>query len=132
MLETALVMTLLLGTLMGVCDFGQALFLHQGLVNQARYGVRYAAVNYTNLDVVKNRVVYNSNEAPPVPYGGPVPPGYLGLLPSMVTVTRVGENTNDDRITITISNYPYNFYSPWLANAFRMAPITLVAPVEVP
>lgn len=125
MLEAALVLTLLVGTSLTTVDFGQVMFVHQALVNQARDVARYGSANFSDLNALKNLVVYNM-AAPP----SPAPPGFLGLTPSMVTVTRSGQNTNDDRLVIEIENYPFTFYSPWLAGSQKMKKIVASYPIE--
>jgi len=129
MVETSLVLLLFLVMLVGMLDFGQVFFIHQALVNQARLGARYGSVHFDDLAKVKNMVVYGSSVPPPVDGQGFLPPGYLGLTAAMVDVTRTGAG-NDDRIVITISNFPFHFFTPWMEETLKVRKITASYPVE--
>ncbi|MGC8947107.1 MAG: TadE/TadG family type IV pilus assembly protein [Anaerolineae bacterium] len=54
-MEFALILTLLLLFLMGILDFGRALFIYTSLFNAAREGARWGAVHPWNPDGVVNR-----------------------------------------------------------------------------
>src|SRR2546428_2376629 len=87
--ETGLILIVFLGVFIGILDFGQFLYIHQGLVERARTGIRWAAVNgaggnLTNWQTqVQNVVAYNTPTAPPGG-GGAV---FFNLTTSMVTAT---------------------------------------------
>src|SRR5579872_6979557 len=62
MVESALVLIVTMGLILGTCDFGQFLYLHQSLTERARAAARYGAVNsYTwpGTDI-QNMAVYNT------------------------------------------------------------------------
>ncbi len=56
--------------------------------------------------------------------------GILGLEPANVNVTRSGQGTTDDRITVTISGYQYNLITLGWAGSYNGKPITVSIPVE--
>jgi hypothetical protein len=123
--EGALVLLLFAGILIGILDLAQMLFVHQAFEERARNAVRYAAVRTFDADAAKNMVLYNQ---PTAPVGQS---GYLGLTSSMVQVTRQGAaSTNDDRIVLTISNYPYEFFSFYIAGRATGKPIQVSIPFE--
>ena len=127
LIESALVILVLLCTLLGIIDFGQVLFFHQTLVERARAGVRWAAVqNPIVSDNVKNYVVTNTSDGSGTPILG-------NLTNSNVTVTQTGTAGCDDaRVTVQIVNYPFQFFSPILARTFVNKPIIETLPWEAP
>ena len=127
LVESALVILVLIATLLGIVDFGQVLFFHQTLAERARAGVRFAAVSSPlNTDQVKNFVVYNNSAGA----GAPV---LSGLTTSMVVVVQDGTQGCDDaRVTVTIVNYPFQFFSPWIARTFVNKAIVETLPWEAP
>jgi len=122
--EGALVLTVVIFVLIGIVDVGQVLVLHQGLVERVRAGARWGVVNSFNVTKIKNVVVY----ADPDPGGTPKP--LLRLAPSMVTATLAGAGTPEARITVTITNYPFRFFTPWIAKAYTARPIRVSMPAE--
>jgi Flp pilus assembly protein TadG len=125
-IEAALVMVVFLVTVIGILDIGQVLFIHQGLVERARNGARYGIVNSYDETQIRNVVLYNQ---PTAPDNGSS--GFLGLTASMVSVQRGGTpGASDDRVTVTISNYPYQFFTPLLAGSFTARPIIASLPME--
>lgn len=127
MVEAALVALAFIAVLIGVFDLAQVLFIHQSLVERARNAARYTAAHDYDPQTAVNMVLYNQ---PTAPEGGGT--GFLGLTPAMVSATREGAGTADDRLVVVISNYPYRFFSPWIAGVFYGKPIRIVAPVEAP
>lgn len=102
MLEMALVFLVFAGMMLGAFDFGQFLFIHQALVERARWALRYAVANYqastdstadTTADATcistglttcaQNEMLYSSSKAGTS--------GYFGLTSSMVTVTQLSQ-----------------------------------------
>lgn len=127
MVESALVLMTLIAIVSAILDFGQVLFLHQGLVNRVRAAARYGAVHWTELDAVRNIVLYNSPTRP-----DPTPAtGFLGLTSSNVVVTRQNVDSNEERIVVRIQNYPFKFFTPWLSGLYRGREIVATAPVEI-
>jgi len=48
----------------------------------------------------------------------------------MVAVQNLGANTNDARIQVTISGYPINFISPYIAQQFNNRPVIVCLTAE--
>jgi hypothetical protein len=124
-LEGALVLLLFLGILIGILDVAQVLFVHQAFTERARNALRYAAVRPFNATEAQNLVLYNQTAAPD---GNPG--GYLGLTRSMVNVERRGAGTGDDRVVVTISGYPFEFFSFYIAGRATGKPIIASMPYE--
>lgn len=126
--EGILILLLMIAILIGVLDFGQLMFLHQTLAERARGAARYAALNPTNFDGARNLVVFGNAVAPSG--STDTTKGFWGLTTSMVSVVRNNQNTNEDEVIVTISSYPFQFFSPWIAGAVRGKPIVASSPVE--
>ncbi len=122
LVETALVLLPFVLTLTGVFDVGQVLFFHATLHERAQAGVRYAIVHSYDAQTIQNFVVYNA----PAPNGHAL----FGLQTSMVSVTRLDQGTQSDRIEVRIANYPVAFYSPLLARYHLLPVFRAVMPVE--
>jgi len=66
MIETALIFIIFASLLLGIMDFGQFLFIHQALVERARYAARWGAVtNPSDSAAITNMVLYNQPSSPP-------------------------------------------------------------------
>ncbi|HXG33232.1 MAG TPA: TadE/TadG family type IV pilus assembly protein [Bryobacteraceae bacterium] len=127
MLEGALVALAFLAVLIGIFDVGQILLVRQTFVARVRSAVRYGAVHPDDIPGIRNIVLYGQTTTP-----AGSPPGILGLTPSMVMVSRNDAGTNEDRIVVSIVNYPYRLFSPWIAGPLAAAPVTATHPVEAP
>lgn len=125
--EAALVTLVFLAILIGILDLAQVLFIHQTFVARARGAVRYAAVSNYDPNAVKNMVLYGQPAAPPGSTSG-----IFGLSPAMVSVARNDAGTNEARIVVTITGYPYRLFSPWIGQAFTGRPIVASVSVEEP
>ena len=126
MLETALVFTLLLTMILFIVDMGRVLLTQQFISERARVGARNAALNNWTATDVANFVVYNSTTAPPG--GGP---GYLGLLPSQVSLTQFADSGNNDaRYKVTVQGVPLFTWVPYLAGRYTAPTITATMPVQ--
>ena len=110
--ESGLVMLLFLPVLIGVMDFGQFLYLHLSLTERTRAAAHYGAITtYTDGSDIANVAIYND---PAGAANGATP-----LLPNLqstdankdgyVSVTLTSPGTDDARIRVTITNYPYSF-----------------------
>ena len=128
--EGALCLLTFIALVVGTLDLGQMLFFHQALVERVRGAVRWSSVHQWDGtgDQVRNMVLFARSDDP-----GDGTPGFLGLTRDNVDVNHIdgtAENPNDQRITVTIRNYRYNFFSPWIAGSFTDAnPISESAPV---
>ncbi len=123
--EAGLILGAVLFTLIGILDLGQVLVFHQGLAERVRTGARWAAVNPYDPTQIKNVVVYNN----PVPPAGAKP-----LLPylstDLVTTSFLDPDSPEARITVVVSNYPFRFFTPLIAGAFKAKPIAACLPIE--
>jgi len=127
MVEGALVIPLFTGLLIGIFDLGQVLFIRQTFVARVRNAVRYAVVNAYDETAIKNVVLYGLATAP----AGSTT-GAFGLTAGMVSVARSDVGTSEQRIVVTISGYPYRFFSPWIHGAFSGRAIVASLPLESP
>jgi len=123
LVEAALTMPLFIALLFSLFGMGWVMFFHQTLAFQARNAARYGAVNPGNLAAVKNLVLYNQTAAGS---GATV----LGLQAANVTVTRTGQGTSQDRITVLISGYQYTLFVLGWAGNYTGRNITVSMPVE--
>jgi Flp pilus assembly protein TadG len=127
MLEGALVLMIFLSFLIGTLDFAQFLYFHQSLVERVRMAARYGAVNPTNTDAIRNMAVYN--KAVPSDSDTAIVPN---LTTAMVAVSSLSAGTSEARVSVTISNYPFQFFSPLIAGANTAKPITATMVSEAP
>jgi Flp pilus assembly protein TadG len=112
MVEAGLIMLIFLPVLIGIMDFGQFLYLHLSLTERTRAAAHYGAITtFTDGSDIANVAIYND---PAGSANGATP-----LLPNLqgadstkngyVTATLTGAGTDDARIRVTITNYPYYF-----------------------
>jgi Flp pilus assembly protein TadG len=139
MLESALVMLIFLPVLIGIMDFGQFLYFHQTLSDRVRAAARYGAVHPcadpNNCVEAINVAIYND------PAGSAN--GATAVLPNIndpsreaqdankatVTATIADAGTDDARIRVTVSNYPYVFLI--LPSSLNRRTITDTEPYEI-
>lgn len=127
MVEAAIIFVAFVFMLVGIFDFGQFLFVHQALVERARYAARWGAVNDpTDTTSITNMVLYNQSTTPQT--GTPT---YFNLSSSNVSVTNPGSGTNDYRLTIQISGYSYLVLSPYIAGTYTGIPVTVSVPLGI-
>lgn len=129
--ETAFIFTTFAFMLIGAFDFGQFLFIHQALVERARSAARWGAVNDpTNHTSIQNMVLYNQSTAPGNwDEHSNNQSGYFGLTSDMVQVSDPGSGTNDYRLVVFITNYPYTVLSPYIGGTHVGPNITLSYPI---
>jgi Flp pilus assembly protein TadG len=112
LVESGLVMLVFLPVLIGVMDFGQFLYLHLSLTERTRAAAHYGSITtFTDGSDIANMAIYND---PAGAANGATP-----LLPNLqttdstkdgyVTATLTSAGTDDARVRVTITNYPYNF-----------------------
>ena len=122
LVELAFIFTVFTFMLIGVFDFSQFLFIHQSLVERARYACRWGVTsNPTNTTAIQNMVLYNESTAGTN--------GYFGLTSSMVQVSNPGSGTDDYRVVVFITNYPYVILSPYIGGTYSGPDITMSCPV---
>jgi len=123
MVELTLIFLVFFCLLMGAFDFGQFLFIHQALVERARFAARWGIAAYpapTNTEI-QNMMIYGQSTAGT--------DGYFGLTSGMVTVTSSNPNTWNARISILVSNYPYKMLSPYIAGSYTGPNISVIVPL---
>ena len=125
--EAALVTLVFLATLIGIFDLAQVLFIHQTFVARARSAARYGVLNPDNTDGIQNMVLYGQTTVPSGQTSG-----IFGLTSAMVTASRIDTGTNEERIVVTIANYPYRLFSPWIGQVFTGRPVVASFSVETP
>jgi Flp pilus assembly protein TadG len=111
--ELALIFVVVLSMLIGALDFGQFLYIHQSLTERAREGVRYG-VTTSPVDTtgVQNMVLYGQATQPTGAAGT------FGLTSAMVIVSTPDAGTDDYRVSVKVTNYPYTIFSPWIAGSY--------------
>jgi Flp pilus assembly protein TadG len=123
--ETALIYLVFACMLIGAFDFGQFLFVHQALVERARYAARWGAINDpTDSTSITNMVLYYQAAAPPSGTAS-----YFSLTASNVTVTNPDSGTNANRLNVQISGYPFVVLSPYIAGSYTGPPVTVSVPL---
>jgi Flp pilus assembly protein TadG len=123
--ETALIFVVFFGMLIGAFDFGQFLFIHQALVERARYAARWGAINDpADSASITNMVLYNQGATPPVGTAS-----YFNLTAANVTVTNPGSGTDDYRLNLELSGYSYAVFSPYIAGSHTGPRITVSVPL---
>jgi Flp pilus assembly protein TadG len=120
LVEFALVATMLMMLIMGMIDFGRALYTKNSLTNAAREGGRFAAVQ---TDVksreadIKNVVITHMS-----PFGG------AALTAAQITVTYNEPSGTVESTTIEIA-YPFEPITP-IAGLIGLDPLTLKASAQ--
>lgn len=123
--ETALIFLVFAIMLLGAFDFGQFLFIHQSLVERARYAARWGAINDpTDSASITNMVLYNQTTSPNQSTGS-----YFNLTAENVSVTNPGSGTDEYRLTLIISGYSYTVLSPYIAGRYTGPRITVSVPL---
>jgi hypothetical protein len=133
--ETALILVTNLSMILFILDMGRILLTEQFIAERARVGVRSAVVNNWSATQVANFVVYGSassssnnggnsqNSAPQ--------PGFLGLLPSQVTLTTYADSgIGDARYQVTVQGVPLATFVPFIAGQYHAPSITATMPVK--
>ena len=124
LVETSLVLVIFLLTLIGIADIGQFMFQHASIVERVRAGLRYGVITYDPA-AIRNVVLYGT----PTPVAGTTPSFHLTA--SMVEVSRLDANAIEDRVKITVSNYPVEFFTPFIARQVTGKPIVAIQSVEL-
>jgi len=126
MVEFSIIGVLFFVLLIGIVDFGQFLFVQQGIVERARYAARWGALNDPgDSTAIQNVVLYMQ---PTVPTGA-VPA--FGLTSSNVTVTTADAGTDNYRLMIKISSYKLTTLSPYLAGSYTGPAINVTVPLGI-
>ena len=126
LVETGFVFIIFAFMLMGAFDFAQFLFIHQALVDRARSAARWGALSDpTNTSAIQNMVLYNQTTAPVGASSG-----IFGLTSSMVQVSTQDTSSSDNyRLTVLITNYPYQMISPIIGGTYNGPNILISFPI---
>jgi len=125
LLEMALIYLVFACLLIGAFDFGQFLFVHQALVERARYAARWGAINDpTDTASIKNMVRYFQATSPAAGT-----PSYFNLTDGNVTVANNGSGTDQNRLDLTISGYSFTVLSPYIGGNLPGIPVTISVPL---
>jgi hypothetical protein len=135
LVESVLVTLVFLTVVIGMIDIGQILFIHQSLVERVRATLRYGATQPYDSMMLENMILYNQPTVPVSETDGPdapPPSGFLGVTRDMITVSRQDATLNEDRLVITVQDYPFHFFTPFVAGAYSGKPIQGSTPYESP
>ena len=118
LVEYAIAATVFLTAMFAVIEFGRALWVHNALADAARRGARYAVMHSaTDLDKVKNVVVYDNED-------GGSQPMVTNLTPDNVTVNYSNLAVNRGTVTVSITNYQFQFAVPIVGTTITMPSYT--------
>ena len=122
--ESALIFLVFACLLLGAFDFGQFLFVHQALVERARYAARWGAItDPTDSTSITNMVLYNSATGSGT--------GYFNLTSANVFVTNPGAGTDNYVLNVKLSGYKYVRVSPYIAGSYTGPQINVSVPLGI-
>ena len=130
LLEATLVTLSFFIILVGIIDVGQVLFVHQSIVERVRGAIRYGVVHDYDATAIRNKVLYDQATLPDGSDPDDPPAGFLGLTAANVAVSREDATFNEDRLIVTVSDYSFSFFTPFIAGHYRGKPITASMPFE--
>ena len=114
LVEFAIGVTVFATALFGVIEFGRALWTHNALTDAARRGARYAVLHTSgDISQVKNVVVYGN----PAGTGNPM---LQNLTTANVNVSYSGFGLNDGTVTVSITNYQFQFVIPIVGTSITL------------
>jgi len=118
LVEFAIGATVFLTAMFAVMEFGRALWAHNALADAARRGARYAVTHAASDSAqVKNIVVFGD------PAGGSQPlVNNLGI--GNVDVSYNGYGLNDGTVSVSITNYQFQFVIPIVGTTITMPSYT--------
>lgn len=118
LVEFAIAATVFLTCMFAVIEFGRALWVHNALSDAARRGARYA-VTHTAADEakVKNVVVYGDPN-------GTGQPLVNNLTTSSVQVVYSSYGLNKGTVSVSITNYQFQFVVPIIGTTIQMPAYT--------
>ncbi|MEN3329214.1 MAG: hypothetical protein V7638_4021 [Acidobacteriota bacterium] len=124
LVEFAIGVTVFLTAMFGVLEFGRALWVHNALSDAARRGARYATMHSpTDIDQVKNVVVYGDAAG-----GGQ--PMLNNLSTANVNVSYNSFGLNDGTVSVSITNYQFQFVVPIIGTTITMPSYTTTLTAE--
>jgi Flp pilus assembly protein TadG len=124
LLEFAIGATVFLTSMFAVIEFGRVLWVHNALTDAARRGARYAVLqcapsdaacpsSATSIARIKNVVIYGD------PAGG-TKPVVDNLGTSNVNVDYSGFGLDGGTVTVSITNYQFQFVLPLVSPTIQM------------
>ncbi len=125
MLESTFILTAFIATTLGVLDVGQVMYFHQGIVERVRHAASWSSRRAYDATEIRNVVLYNT-ETP----SNNATPTFQHMTAAMVDVSLEDTGTPSARVMVRVKNYPYTFYSPWIARMYTARQITAVATHE--
>ena len=125
MLESSLILLVFMMVLIGTFDISQLLFIQQSIAERVRVAARYGAVNTYDQTAIENMVLYSQ---PTVPASGT--PAF-SLTRAMITVARSDAGTPEDRVSVTVSNFPVEFITPVVAGIANGVAVSACASYEL-
>ena len=106
LVEFSIGVTVFVTAMFGVLEFGRLLWVHNALTDAARRGARYAVMHSASDETsVKNIVVYGDA-------AGTGQPMLNNLSTSNVVVTYNSFGLNDGTVSVSITNYQFQFVVP--------------------
>jgi len=124
LVEFAIGVTVFLTAMFAVLEFGRALWVHNALTDAARRGARYATMHSpTDINGVKNVVVYGD----PTGSGQPM---VNNLTTANVNVSYNNFGLNDGTVSVSITNYQFQFVVPIIGTTITMPSYTTTLTAE--
>jgi Flp pilus assembly protein TadG len=124
LVEFAIGVTVFVTAMFAVLEFGRVLWVHNALTDAARRGARYATMHSsTDSDSVKNVVVYGD------PAGGGQPL-VNNLSTANVNVTYNNFGLNDGTVSVSITDYQFQFVIPIIGTTITMPNYTTTLTAE--
>lgn len=124
LVEFAIGVTVFVTAMFALLEFGRALWVHNALTDAARRGARYATMHSAaSSDEVKNVVVYGN------PAGGSQPM-LSNLTTANVNVTYNAFGLNDGTVSVSITNYQFQFVVPIIGTSITMPSYTTTLTAE--
>jgi hypothetical protein len=123
--EAALLLPLFLTFWFGIADWGIAFWVHETIVQRANAAVRWGVVN--SYDEAKIRNVFL--------YGDPAASGngsaWFSLQPPKVVISPPNlSDLRTARITMTVSDYQWQHFTPFFSGTYLGKPITVSLSLE--
>ena len=131
MIESGLIMMIFLPMLIGIMDFGQFLYFQSSLTERTRAAARWGAVNTFDATGITNMAIYNDSTGS-ANGSKPILPNLQttsSTVDGYVAATLTNSGTDDARVRVTITNYPYYFLI--LPAALEHRTVTDTEPYEI-
>ena len=122
LLKGALTLTIVLMTLIVIIEVGVTMVIYQGAAERARHGARYAAVNPTETEKIKNVILYGT----PTGSGS----GLFGITSEDITVSVSDLDNETSGALIEVSVKSYRMLTRALGPGFETMTFRVAIPVE--